>query len=365
MPIRSQLEIDAIVGNGQNTLGDLAYKYVTKKNSGTFNQSKLKDMTYRLILLDSYLRAVIDPDTEGVRAYLLLSANDVKLNKLLDAIYKLSDIFDVPAVPITGRRRLPLILSNVGQTGAQGPPGENGTNANVDVISDPDYDNISVVEEIAGTLKTFKLGYAPYVAAQVTIAIQGPKVKEIGDVVDSLTIYVISTKGREAVIRREIVAPSGIILANPGINDPGPQQENVIALNVAATTTYTVEVEDDKNTVNSASDTITFVYPFLSGDTATDTIDHYQDLDKLIAVKSNKSITFNGTNKFFWFGYPASYGSLTKITDQNGFDATAAFEEITVDVDSANLDNNWNNISYKFYKTIKTTINNAQYNFFF
>lgn len=364
MPIRNQLEIDAIIGNGQNTLGDLAYKYVTYKNTGTAKQNKLKDKTYKLVLLDSYLDAVIDPDTEAVRPYLLLPANDVKLNKLLDAIYKLSDIFDIPAVPITGRRRLPLILSNVGQTGPQGPPGQNGTNANITVESDPAYDNMSVVEEIVGPLKTFKIGYAPYVAPQVSVAIQGTKVKEIGDVVDSLTIYITSIKGRETITRREVVAPSGIILANPGLNDPGPQQENVIALNVSVTKTYTAEVEDDRD-IESASDTITFVYPFLSGDTATDTIDHYQDLDKLIAEKSDNSITFNGVNKFFWFGYVDSYGSLTKITDQNGFDVTDEFEEVTVDVDSANLDNNWNNISFKFYKTILTTINNAQYTFHF
>ena len=364
MPLRNQLEIDAIIGNGQNTLGDLAYKYVTYKKSGTFNQSKLKDKTYRLILLDAYLEAVIDPDTEGVRSYLLLPDNDVKLNKLLDGIYKLSDIFDVAGVPITGRRRLPLVLSNVGQQGPTGPPGQDGTNANVDVISDPDFDNMSVITDISGQLKTFKIGYAPYVVPQISVSIQGGKLKEIGDVVESLTIYVTSIKGRETIIRREMVAPSGIILANPGINDPGPQQENVIALNVSTDTTYTVEVEDDRN-IESASDSIVFVYPFLSGDTDTDVIDYYQDLDKLIAIKSNKSIIFDGTNKFFWFGYPASYGSLIKITDQNGFDATDAFEEVTVDVDSANLDNNWNNISYKFYKTIKTTINNGQYNFFF
>lgn len=364
MPLRSQFEIDAIIGNGQNTLGDLAYAYVTYRNSGTFIKDRLKDKTYRIILLDSYLDAVIDPDTEGVRPYLLLAANDVKLNKLLDGIYKLSDIFDVAAVPITGRRRLPLVLSNVGQTGAQGNPGMDGTNANVEVISDPDFDNMSVVTETSGTLKTFKIGYSPYVAPQISVAIQGGKIKEIGDVVDSLTTYIISIKGRETITRREVVAPSGIVLANPGINNPGPQQENIFVANVSVTTVVTVEVEDDRDT-ESASDTITFVYPFLSGDTATDSIDYYQDLDKLIAVKSDKSITFNGVNKFFWFGYPASYGSLTKITDQNGFDVTGEFEAVTVDVDSANLDNNWSNISFKFYKTILTTINNGQYTFHF
>lgn len=366
MAIRSQLEIDTIIGNGQDTLGDLAYDYVVYKKSGTFNQYELKDKTYRLTLLSEYLDAVIDPDTEGIRPYLLLAQNEVKFNKLLDGIYKLSDIFDIPGVPITGRRKFPLIIANLGQTGPQGAPGQDGTDANIVVESDPDFDNISVIETNVGGIKTYKLGYSPYIAPQASITIQGSKVIEIGDVVETLTIYVISTRGRELIIRREIVSPPGIVLANPGINNPGPQQENVLRSNVSVTTTYVLEVEDEYNEIVSSSDTITFVYPFLSGDTLTDTIDYYQDLDKLIAAKSNKTIVFNGTNKFFWFGYPASYGSLSRIKDQNGFDVTGEFDVLNVNVNSANLDNNWTNVAYKFYKTkVKTTINSSPYTFEF
>lgn len=365
MAIRNQLEIDTIIGNGQNTMADLAYTIVTEKNSGRYDKRTHQDKIYRLILLDNYLRTIIDPDDEQIKPYLLLASNEVKLNKLLDGVYKLSYIFDVPGIPITGRRRLPLILDQVGLPGSPGTPGVDGDDALINVIGDPVYDNIAVSSAVIVGIKTFKLGYAPYTAPISSIAIQGSKLREIGVVIASLTIIITSTKGRELITRREVVAPSGFTLSNPGINDPGPQSENIFDTNVDSNTTYTVEVEDDRNTV-SASDSIVFVYPFLSGDFATDTPDYYQDLDKLVATKSDKVIVLNGTNKFFFFGYDTSYGSLTRILDQNGFNVTSEFEEISANVNSANLDVNWTNVPYKFYKTkVKTTINNSSYTFDF
>lgn len=365
MAIRSQLEIDVIIANGQDTLGNLALKYVNKKSSGTAYGPDLKNDTYRLILLDHYLRAVIDPDTEEVRQYLV--DDDVKLNKLLDGIYKLSDIFDIPGVPITGRRRLPMIFEAVGLPGAQGLPGVNGTDANVDVISDPAYDNIVVTETLVLGLKTFKLGYSPYTVPQAFIAIQGSKVREIGVVIGSLSIIVGSIKGREEIIRREIVSPGGIVLTNPDLNDPGLQQENILDSNVSVTTEYDLEVEDDRTTTE-ANDTINFVYPFLYGSspTAVPTPNYYQGLTKLVEVKTNKQVTFNGVNQYFMFGYVATYGSITKILDQNGFDVTASFEEVAVNVSSSGLDVNWSSVAFKFMRTkLPTTINNALFTFQF
>lgn len=367
MSIRSQVEIDVIIGNGQNTLGNLAFSYVNRKKSGVAYPPDLKDDTYRLILLDHYLRAVIDPDTEDVYDYLLLPSNDTKLNKLLDGIYKLSDIFDIPGVPITGRRRLPLIFEAVGQPGNQGLPGLDGSDAFIDVIGDPTYDNIAVSSTLILGVKTFKLGYSPYVAAQAFIAIQGSKVREIGVIIGSLTIIVGSIKGRETITRREIVAPGGIVLSNPNLNDPGLQQENVLQSNVSVTTEYDLEVEDDR-TISTASDTITFVYPFLYGNssTAVPSPNYYQGLTKLVATKSTKQVTFNGVNQYFMFGYVATYGSLTRILDQNGFDVTGSFDEISVSVTSFGLDSNWSSVTFKFYRTkVLTTINNGLYTFQF
>lgn len=366
MALRSQIEIDVIIANGQDTLGDLALKYVNRKSSGVAYGPDLKNDTYRLILLDHYLRTVIDPDTEDVRQYLI--DDDVKLNKLLDGIYKLSDIFDIPGVPITGRRRLPLIFDQVGLPGTPGIEGVAGQDANIVVESDPDFDNMSIVMVVnSPTLRTFKIGYNPYSAPQASINIQGTKVKEIGVVVGVLTIIVGSIKGRQTITRREIVSPV-IALTNPDLNDPGLQQENVVQNNVDSNTTYTLEVQDDAATVTTDTDTIRFVYPFLYGNsaTATPSPDFYQGLTKSISVKSDKEILFNATDEYFIFGYPTSYGSLTRIRDQNLFDVTDDFEEITESVNSDNLDVDWTAVSYKFYRTkVKTTIINSTYTFEF
>ena len=127
MALRGQVEIDVIIANGQDTLGALALSYVNRKSSGVFDKLKLKDDTYRLILLDGYLRAVIDPDTEAVRQYLV--DDDTKLNQLLDGILKLSNRLGSSALPITGRKALPLIFAAVGLPGTpgiQGNPGAQG-----------------------------------------------------------------------------------------------------------------------------------------------------------------------------------------------------------------------------------------------
>lgn len=366
MPIRSQAEIDVIISNGQDTLGDLAHKIVRQKNSGIAYGPDLKNDYYRLTLLDNYLRMVIDDDTEGIPAYLLLPENDVKLNKLLDAIYKLSDIFDVPGVPITGRRRPPLIFAGIGQQGTPGVPGTPGSNATNVVASDPDYDNMAVRSEVVGLTTTYLIGYSPYTLPQGFVAIQGSKVIQIGVVIPSLTIIVGSIRGRQPITRREIVSPGGITLLNPGINNPGLQNENVLQSNVSTNKTYTMEVEDDKPNIVTVSDSIVFVYPFLHGATPTSSPSHYVDLTKLIATKSTKQIVLNGVNKFFWFGYDASYGTLLRIKDQNGFDVTAEWTSSLINVSSSGLDNNWSNISFRFYRTnVATTINNGTYTFEF
>jgi len=365
MAIRSQIEIDVIIANGQDTLGDLALKYVNKKSSGTTYGPDLKNDTYRMILLDHYLRTVIDPDTELIRQYLI--DDDAKLNKLLDGIYKLSDIFDIPGVPITGRRRLPLIFDAVGNPGSPGIAGVDGSNANIVVESDPAYDNMSVVAiQTTPLITTYRIGYNPYTAPQAFIAVQGGTIKEIGDVVETLTILVGSIKGRQLITSRIITAPSGFVLTNPDLNDPGLQQENIVDTDVSVNTTYTVQVTDDIAGSDSASSSIAFVYPYLSGDsfTAIPSPDFYQGLNKSIVGKSNKAIVFNASNRYFMFGYPASYGSITSIIDPNGFDVTSAFEEITQNVSSYNLDNNWVNVPYKFYRTlVQTTIDNGTYTF--
>lgn len=364
--IRGPLEIDTVIGLGQWTLGDLSIDIVNMENAGLENTQDHTDKVTRLIMLFGYLDFIIDDDGQ-IKSQFLEPQNLAKFNKLLDGVYKLSNIFNVSAAPIIGARRTPLVFAGVGQQGNPGTDGAQGSDANIDVVSDPDYDNMSVIEEEVLGIKTFKIGYAPYTAPVTSIEIQGSHTVEIGDVIATLGLLVSSTRGREEISSREIITPSGLTLSNPDLNEPGPQDESIADTNVAVTTTYTVQVSDDRGTYNG-SDTITFVYPFLYGNTPGTSFNPYTALTKLIATKSNKSVLFNGTNQYFSFAYPVSYGLLTQILDQNQFpfDINTDWVRTTVNVSSINLDNNWVNVPYYVYTTAnQTIINNGTYTFKF
>src|SRR6478736_6026081 len=95
--IRGPVEIDTVIGLGQWTLGDLSYEIVKMEEAGQDHTDKVT----RLIMLFGYLDFIIDDDGE-IQPQFLEDSNAEKFNKLLDGIYKLSNIFNVSAAPILG-----------------------------------------------------------------------------------------------------------------------------------------------------------------------------------------------------------------------------------------------------------------------
>ncbi len=117
----------------------------------------------------------------------------------------------------------------------------------------------------------------------------------------------------------------------------------------------------DGITTKNDQDSIRFYYPFLYGATDVTNPTHYSALTKLIEAQGNKNLLLNGVDKYFWIGYPSSYGALARIKDQNGFVVTDAFTVVIVNVTSTGLDSNWT-IEYRFYRTtLKTDISNQPY----
>lgn len=103
---------------------------------------------------------------------------------------------------------------------------------------------------------------------------------------------------------------------------------------------------------------INAVYTYLYGVSANDYSGGgnpaYTGLTKLIQVQGSKTISLTGTNGYIYFAYPASYGNLTSIIDQNGFDVTPSFTKYTANITSSGLPNNYT-ISYFIYKLNSTT----------
>lgn len=286
--------------------------------------------------------------------------------------YPVAQLLTETAVPIQ------IQVGTPGPAGPAGAAGANGTNANIVVTVEPTEDGITVREEIVGTLKTYYLSLTPYIAGAISVSLDDAviidpdqaRVTSVGRVIATLQVFATLIKGRENVTASTVTAPAGLDLTYQGLlnlttlNASGSQVITLSPTSVSTTTTYTININDG-TTVNTSSATVTFVYPFLYGNSATTSPSYYTDLTKLVQTKANKTVALNAVGAYFWFGYPSSYGNLVQVLDQNGFDVTADWTVFTpVSVISVGLDVNFTH-DYTFYRTTAATTINGNFTFKF
>lgn len=131
--IRSQTEIEQILNRAQHTIADLGYEIISSGNEGLdFSNVDYRDKVYRLVILRSYLKNILDPTTGEVKAYYTHADNEVRYNKLLDGILALSKVFDGPGIPMIRGRRAPILFfpsssgPGTGGTSSSGGPAAPG-----------------------------------------------------------------------------------------------------------------------------------------------------------------------------------------------------------------------------------------------
>lgn len=122
--------------------------------------------------------------------------------------------------------------------------------------------------------------------------------------------------------------------------------------NITSNFTYTAVVSyaDDDNNVKTVSKNIAyeFVHASYHGivDTATPDDATVSALTKTLSKTANFNWTgINMTNQRACYAYPASYGAITKITDENNFNVTSSFNVIDMEI---------NSVAYKVYVTKDT-----------
>jgi hypothetical protein len=303
-------------------------------------------------------------------------------NKFLSCLVNLSNINDYPAAPTLFTKIKPSVILPSGPAGPTGPAGTDGTDADIDVEADATYDNIAVTEVDVMGVKTYRLGYAPYTEPTISVsvntgAITAPQsvYREEGE---SLTIplTVVLTKGREAVTASTFQAPGAMngayqgLLDLPTLNTNGTDTISISQLSVIIDTTYTIDITDATET-NDNSANVYFNYPILYGNSAGTSITYYSALTKLTrtdggiqTVSTGRSVTFNGADQYFWFGFHNGEGTITQILDGSGFDVTADFTELTLEsVTATGLASNWTE-NYTFYRTTNvTSISSKTYTF--
>lgn len=349
-------------------IGEISYTIALNMRKGKNNvpsQKALYDQGIKMYAMLDVLFRHVTFDEDNGNLPTLWRITEEEVNKLTRCLIQIGQLNTYPVVPSLYPNTRPVIIQT-GPQGIQGPPGANGTNANIVVELDPAEKQLKLIETNLGATKTYTFSFVHYVAPLLTVAIQGGKVFEIGDERD-FDILVTSTKGTEEIVT--IVCDDGtvdaslqgllnLVSANNELSQP--YQILVPVTAIGADQTFEFTTDDQEQTV-IASDTINFYYPYLFGNSAITGITHYTALTKSIVPKANRAFAFNGTDQYFWIAYPSSYGDLTAIKDQNGFNVIADFTASLVNITSSGLDNNWT-VEYRVYRTtLKTTISNANF----
>ena len=104
---------------------------------------------------------------------------------------------------------------------------------------------------------------------------------------------------------------------------------------ITSNKTFTLNASDGQNNV-SKSISYTFVYPYYTGVSTTDTLTEtdIKALTKKVETKGNKTVNYTTSQSYMVFAYPSSYGAIKSIIDQNGFNVTDSFVRNTVTVNS-------------------------------
>jgi hypothetical protein len=357
-------------------VGEIALQVSRNTKRGKDKGNSHKTLLNKGFLMRKMLKVLLNHvefDSNSGEIVALYRLTETQLNKILNCLVKVGDIQDYPAAPTLLFQGKPIIKVG-GATGATGTSGAAGSDANIDVESDPLYDNITVTEvaAVGATPKTYKIGYNPYIAPTINLTITGTKIYEIGASIASKDFQVQTTKGK-GDITAITLDDGGLDASLQGIlnllvvNGAGQPVTNTVSKTAITTNITVIATVTDGLTPSTDSDSINFYYPYLYGGSGTilTGANIYSSLSgKSISAKSDKTVNLNGTDQYFYFGFVDTYTSIDKIFDGSGFRVEGDWEEVLLDVDSTGLTTNWVAIGYKFYKTlIKTTINNQSYKF--
>lgn len=130
-PIRSSVEIAAILNKGKNAIGDIGHDIIGDAKRGLeFDTLEFRDKAYRLIFLRAFIKNIVDPTTGEINAYYSASTNEKKLNIMLDAIVQLCGTLGGPnSIPLIQGTRVPVVFypSTSGTSSGGGGSGGSAT----------------------------------------------------------------------------------------------------------------------------------------------------------------------------------------------------------------------------------------------
>lgn len=180
--------------------------------------------------------------------------------------------------------------------------------------------------------------------------------REKGATVSGITLTVNVTK-RSNDIARIVFKQSGTTFEDlnpPGNVGSGNTNSSIAVTPFSNNMTFQVEVTDvvvgadGGNTVTSST-TYSFVYPYYYGAGASGkTPSQVAALNKLVMNESTnytRSYTMNNGDVFY-FAYPAAYGNLVSILDENGFETFSSWTKTTSNITGLDA----SAVSYNIYE---------------
>lgn len=236
----------------------------------------------------------------------------------------------------------------------------------LDVFGDPVWDNM-VFEgyssrfnanfSSAGIRDTLsKILDFSYLAPLITLSASGSgAVREKGTVVSGTLLTAAVTKRSDDIDRIQFLRNgSPINTQEPPSNTGSGNTTYTDAGDFSDTRSYTANVRDDGESggptvVTSNTVTFNFVYPYYHGcGVPSLSAANVALLTKsVIASNGNLNRDFTSANgDVYYFAYPASYGALTSILDENGFETFADWTLRTENI--TGLDGN--PVSYRIYE---------------
>jgi hypothetical protein len=189
-------------------------------------------------------------------------------------------------------------------------------------------ENVNVTTVAQALDNIFEFGYE---SPDITLTSSpAPEVVEDGTNIASVGLTAFTVETSSPIIQVTFYRNGSLIDQNTSPPSGGGNVTYTDNTAVTSTTTWTAEVTDGVSTTTSNSQTITYVYPFFYGVGAQAlTMSQIAALTKLVQTKQDTTTTTSPTNQVYYFAYPASYGSLTKILDQNGFETISGYTQHT------------------------------------
>lgn len=199
------------------------------------------------------------------------------------------------------------------------------------------YTNGQTIPAIGKTAQEVLLDIAQeFISPSIGFNIVSDTIKEKGVSVTSVIIN-YNTSPNSAIISLRKIMKNGVIINNPVINNGGftHNSQNIIFSDSVGDRTYSYQVDYTNFGTQTNNGVINFYAPSFFGVGSSNLLSAVTTMVGLeTALPSSKELRtsrsrgatiFNPVNNRYFFVYPASFGNLASIIDQNGFNITAGF----------------------------------------